>query len=269
MFDVRIEPKEEGKGRVFHATCLGTVEADALWEGGTSNTDDNRPVWAMFAGSEQGLRPFMANLTLGRKVLSGDASSHGRGRNKDRMEFLKSAGYQTFFQREPEGVIATVFLSDLFRMDPGMVDPDVARFVLLIPSDWSEKQTIDPKPIVRHIRRLKAYEEIEEEEIRALVPLSFLFCSFLDRRTTAPLVSDGRFYMQLFLSCLEQGLASWASQRDQPYGRESRFGFHSAFRFEARIEGTGITRALAFQASHESIDRVMAEEVQTFFSKVK
>ena len=41
------------KTRQFQAELLAYVQGDTLWEGGKAATDNIRPVWAMFAGSEQ------------------------------------------------------------------------------------------------------------------------------------------------------------------------------------------------------------------------
>lgn len=263
MRDVRIEPKEGGKGRTFAATCLATVEADSLWEGGMSSTDDVRPVWAMFAAGEQELRPFMANLVQGRKVLLGEQRQSYR-KKEDRMEFLRSAGYQVTWQREAEGAVVTVFLPDLFRLDPGMVDPKGATFVLLPPTSWSEHQGIDAEPIVNHVLSLDMCP-LDKEALTALVPLSFLFSTYLDRRTRCPLVSDGRFYLQVLLASLRAGLASWSISDAASY-RQLEFGQHSHFRFlEADTASVGLNRGVAFQATHEAIGEMLAEEVKVFF----
>jgi hypothetical protein len=266
MREVRIEPKEEGKGRTFFSTCLATVECDNLWEGGQTSTDTVRPVWAMFAGSEQELRPFIANVTLGKKILiGGDRNAYRR--KEDRMEFLKSTGYQTVWQREPEGSVVTVFLPDLFQLDPGMVDPSGAAFIILPPTAWAASQKIEAEPILDHVMSLEPNLEacIKRDDLAQLVPLSFLFGAYLDRRTRCPLVSDGRFYLQLMLACLDKGLASWSGD-----GYSRRFGVHARFRFTE--EGTariGLDQGLAFQASHESIESVLSQQVELFFSIVK
>lgn len=267
-----IHPKNpDGKGRSFQALCLATVEADALWPGGLTQTDDVRPVWAAFAGTENELRPFMANLILGRKAEYISQTGYHRRKTKG-VELLKTAGYQQAWQRETEGCIATAFLPDLFRLDPGMVDPEGASFVVLPTREWFAKQTIDVNPIVEYgVALSKVYGyPVNEGQLITLAPIAYLFCAYLDRRTRCPLLADGRFYLQVLLACLDRGLASWSVDEDKTYysyyQNRSKFGQHSRFGFrEYNTEALGLLPGLAFQASHDTLEALLAEEVSKFF----
>ncbi len=280
--DVRIEPKVAGKGRTFRATYLASASADKLWEGGETDTGDiERPVFAVFAGSDAELRPFVANLMLGRRGLVGENSNYGRRRVKG-FEFLKSAGFRYLWQREDEGTIVTVYLPELFLMDPGMVDPKVAKFVLLPSASWAARQEIDAAPIMKHARRLSsvkkanklpddqyAREQFEaplpDDKLASLVPTAYLFAAFLDRRTRAPLLADGRFYLQVMLACLDKGLASWSPTREHYYGN-ALFGEHKALAFvEYGTTDAGYLPGLAFKASHDELEALLAREVTTYF----
>lgn len=262
---VTIEPQKEGKGRSFSAVCLATIEADRLWPGGDAVTDNNRPVWAMFTGTDNEVRPFVANLLLGRKAEfeKDNAYRYTTRKRGERLEILRSAGYQITYQREAEGTIATVFLPDLFRLDPGMVDVDGARFIVLPSREWALAQKVDVAPIVQHGRSL-GYP-IEEEALASLTPMAFLFAAYLDRRTRCPLLSDGRFYLQLLLACLHNGLASWSNAKDRYY-RETEFGKHADMLFfEKDTADVGLLPGIAFNAAHEAIEEVLASEVDRFF----
>ncbi len=263
MREVQIVPQQQGKGRTFRAVLLAAVEADLLWSGGMTATENQRPVWAMFAGSDQELRAFMANLTGGRKA-SLVRENQGYSRRKDEcLEILKSAGYATIWQREAEGSLATIYLPDLFQLDPGMVDPSGIRFILLPTREWAEAQTLDVKPLVQYARRL-GYSKLEREQLAQWAPLSFLFCAYLDRRTRCPLVSDGRFYFQLMLACLDSGLAS-LSTHDVRY-RDYSFGEHKELRYsEIDTANVGLLPGLVFRSDHETLERVLAEQVALFF----
>jgi hypothetical protein len=274
MHEVYIAPAKEGKGRTFRAICLATVEADSLWEGGQTATDDVRPVWAMFTNSEQELRPFMVNLTRGRKAASFSGERWGR-RKATCLEVLRSSHVITSWQREPEGAIATVIMPDLFQLDPGMVDTKGAAFVLLPPVEWGAAQHIDVKPLVRHTKRLlpkrvrTGDDALTDDALAALVPEAFLFATYLDRRTRCPLVSDGRFYLQLLIACLDAGIASWPNAesyhyRDHPFGFNPKLGFHTQ-----GTEDVGLTKGIAFLADHPTIERVLAEQVTTFFQNAR
>jgi hypothetical protein len=261
-----IAPQTEGKGRSFTAMCLASVEADLLWSGGQTDTDEQRPIWAMFAGSEQEMRPFVANLKTGRKCELSRSGYYSR--KTDKMTFLRSAGYSVTWQRETEGSVATVFLPDLFQMDPGMVDPSGAAFVVLPTKEWASNQKIDVNPLVQHAKwfvdSYRGVPTLTDDELAEMVPISFLFASYLDRRARCPIPADERFYLQLMLACIREGLASLPSTRS--YSQE--FGVHNYFKFSCiGTEEIGFARLVAFKAEHSSIERVLAEQVGLFFAR--
>lgn len=272
MYEAIIETQtKDGKGRSFRAMCLATVEADSLWPGGLARTDNIRPVWTAFAGTENELRPFMANLILGRKA---DLLSEYR-RREDVIELLKSAGYQQTWQREEEGCIATAFLPDLFRLDPGMVDPAGAFFVLLPTREWFAKQKLDVNPIVEHgmrLAKLRGYP-VDEGQLITLAPVAYLFCAYLDRRTRCPLLADGRFYLQILLACLSEGLATWSIDKNKSYfsyGTQGSFGQHTEFGFrEHGTEELGFLPGVAFGSSHDTLEALLAKEVTEFYTITK
>jgi hypothetical protein len=264
---IQVEPQKEGKGRSFRALCLATIEADPLWPGGDAVTDNVRPVWAMFAGADTEIRPFVSNLVLGRKAEFEKSNVHAYSSRKrgDRLELLRSAGYQITYQREAEGVIATVFLPDLFRLDPGMVDVEGVRFIVLPTNEWVGTQKVEATPLVQHA--LRFYPQIEEKTLIELAPIAFLFAAYLDRRTRCPLLSDGRFYLQLLLACLEQGLASWSNARDRYHYGGEEFGKHSSLMFyEKDTADVGLAPGIAFKSSHAQIEELLASEVDRFFT---
>jgi hypothetical protein len=260
-----IMPAQEGKGRAFRSLCLATVEADNLWEAGQTSTDDMRPVWAMFAGTVNELRPFTANVQLGKKVIFARGDRYIR-RGEARMELLRSAGYQFTWQHETEGSVVTAFLPDLFRLDPGMVDPHVISFVVLPPAEWAREQKgLDLFGAASHAAKLNF--KASEETLVSLVPTSYLFTAFLDRRTRCPIPADGRFYLQLMCACLTQGLASFSTDgTSSTYRDRDKFGHNSYLRFKE--EGTadvGLLPGVAFKATHEEFEAVLAEQVGLFY----
>lgn len=272
--EIVIAPQSEGKGRTFRAACLTLVEADSLWKGGQTTTDDVRPVLAVLAGSENELRPFMVNLLAGRKAIF-PSKDHSYRRKEDRVEVLRSSGFQVTWQREEEGSIATVFLPELFRLDPGMVDPAGAKFILLPTQEWASRQEIEVGSIVRHVRKIVSVdpkerdrEELSESALAALVPLAFLFAAYLDRRTRCPILQDGRFYLQLLIACLREGLASWPSSDPYYSYNNGAFGVTNRLRFRVeRADVLGYARGIAFGAGHPEIERVLAEQA-TLFAQV-
>lgn len=263
MRNVWIELKSEGKGRTFRAVLLASVEADLLWNGGSSKSNDSmRPVWAMFAGSDQELRAFMANLTTGRTVQCEKRYGYYRSGKEDRLEFLKSARYQTIWQREEEGTLATVYLPDLFKLDPGMVDPAGIGFVLLPTQEWHAQQALPTMALAKHLNRCPY--QLEPEWAHEWGTTAYLFATYLDRRTRCPLIADGRFYVQLLAACLKNGLASFA--RKDSFTREQGFGIHLQHDYhETDTQSVGFRAGLVFRSKHADFEALLAREVEMFF----
>ena len=289
--EVVIERKQEGKGREFSATHLASVTADKLWEGGAADnkSDIARPVWATFFGSDDELRAFAANLSLGRRAV---VHNNNYGRRGAGFEFLKSAGFKQIWQREAEGAVVTVFLPELFLLDPGMVDPKEAKFVLLPPRDWADKQELPREEVARHARRLSLVKKLNAaparddwrrrdpdfkhvepygmDELTAMVPTAYLFAAYLDRRTRAPIPADGRFYLQLMLACLEAGHACWSHDSYSGGYRDRKFGFNIDLGFiEQGVATAGLLPGVAFKAPHEAIETLLASEIDTFFKMTR
>ena len=260
MRSVWIEPRQEGKGRTFRAVMLASVEADPLWSGGSGSNSSMRPVWAMFAGSDQELRAFMANVTAGRLVMCERSRNVYRHGKEDRLEFLRSARYQTIWQREEEGTVATVYLPDLFKVDPGMVDPSGIGFVLLPPQEWHAEQTLPTSALAKHLERCK-YPELEPDWAHEWGTTAHLFAAYLDRRTRCPLIADGRFYVQLLAACLKNRLASFA--RKDSFSVRG-FGVCHDY-YETDTQAVGFRPGLVFKSGHTEFEALLAQEVETFF----
>jgi hypothetical protein len=259
-----IAPKPGKKGRSFTAVLLASVEADLLWSGGMTDTDNQRPVWAMFGGSENELRAFMANLMSGRIAVFPKSNGYSRSRDEC-VEILRSAGYRIVWQREAEGALATIYLPDLFQIDPGLVDPEGIKFILLPTQAWVDEQRIDPYPLISHAQR--SYD-LPDEQLASWVSIAHLFIAYLDRRTRCPLVADGRFFLQLMLACLRDGLASFTTDDTHYYYRNEKIGFgiHPQARYyEKNTSKVGLSPGLVFSASHERFEKLLAEEVSLYF----
>lgn len=264
--EVVIETGEGKKTRMFRALYLASIEADLMWSGGLADTNNIRPVWAMFAGSDQQMRAFSANLTKGKRAEY--STGYGR-RDVKRIEILKSAHFVNVWQREAEGSIVTTYLPELFCMDPGMVNKIGASFIVAPARSWLDNQTIDGREdILAHGKEfLPEGVDLTEEDLARLVPMSFLFGAYLDRRTRCPLVADGRFYIQLLVECLKQGLASFP--KDKNHHRYRDFGFHHGFQFQsAGIEEVGLASSVAFKADHTQLEELLSEQVSVYFQKV-
>ena len=264
-----IQPKEEGKGRSFAATLVATITAYGVFpEGNDGKTI--RPVWALFAATEAELRAFMANLKGGRKAQEGGYSRKG---DDARLEFVRSIGFQTYWQREEEGATCTIYLPEVFQLDPGLIDPNGIRFVLLVPSDWARAQQVDRAAPVKHTQAL--YPKVEAALLESLVPTAYLFAAYLDRRTSCPLVQDGRFYLQLLVAALDKGFAALPG-RNIRYNSSCRdeWGHHSSHEFDIEIgeghdrlglESIGLQHAISVKATHPAFEEFLAEQVTAFY----
>lgn len=247
MKDLVIQPPDKGpgaKGRSFRATLVSYVEARSLVPRGNDTT---RPVHMTLAGTENELRPFVANLRTGKK-----AEESGRGRRGEKFEVLKSAGYQVTWQRAGAlGSLVTLFAPDLFCLDPGMVDPKGVNFILLPAKRWlAAPDASIPVP-----------DFVPEERVNDVRSLAALFIAYLDRRTRCPLIPDPRFYVQVLAHALNEGLAQWP--RD---AKSYALTWAEGSTFEAYgIEEAGFGPGLFFQSSHETLETFLAEQVRSYF----
>ncbi len=267
-----IAPQHEGKGRVFSASMLASVTADHLWDGGRTDTEKERPVWMALAGTESELRAFCANLQTGRHAEI--AKDHG-GRSKDRVEALKSAGYHYAWQRVPDvGAMVTVYLPDLFRIDPGMVDPAGIRFIAMPSQAWVSAQQVDTAGPVAHVRRVglagrrdEYGDAADDAYLARLVPMAALVATYLDRRTRCPLVADVRFYLQVLVAALDERLALLPN--DDSGDRQWR-GDRWRSAFEATgLASVGMATPVAFMTGHERFEAFLADQVARYYRAVR
>lgn len=238
MQDLTIQPQNEGKGRSFRATMVAHVE---ILEVSPRSNDVRRPVFLAVAGTDNELRPFVANLRTGKKAERGY-------KGRERYEVLKSAGYQCTWQRTSKGALVTLFAPDIFSLDPGMVDPKGVSFCVMPSRDWTQDSDVEVPDFVPKDR---------VESVRRMAPL---FIAYLDRRTRCPLVQDPRFYVSLLAGALSEGLAAFPGGSSYyPNWGELR-GFSSE-----GVEDLGMHEPLFFSASHAVLEDFLARHVKAHF----
>lgn len=242
---ITIEPKGD-KGRSFSAELLAHAEADALWESGGTSTNATRPVWAVLGGSELEMKAFMANLLTGRIA---EQAKHTR------FEFLRSVGWAHHTVKIGGGAVTTLYLPELFRIDPGMVDPDMVRFVVIPPKAWVESQCFDLAEARSVFKRLSGEPWVATDaEVHLRLAEGVLFLSYLDRRCRYPIP-------------FAPALGAWLVMRFQSYGYLSRDG-QSYGRDSYRVTGAERVNALpgfAFSVGHEALGDVLSAEIQQWF----
>jgi hypothetical protein len=253
-----IESGDEGKGRSFRAVLLACVEANGLWFGGAADTDVIRPVYLSVATSDAEAAPFLANLRTGRKAEIDTGNRYSRSKGQ-RYECLRSAGYTFTTQRTSRGTVLTAFLTDLYRMDPGMIDPKGAAFALLPPAAWLAAQPRPERPaalfarvrealLPRMSRSSELTKSVGDDALARWLPYARLFCAYLDRRTRCPLVPDLAFQLQVLVAALDAGLASVSAERSHmEWGQH--FSAHGYT--EDSVHTVGLAPGLSFKAKHE------------------
>lgn len=259
-----LRENDTGKGRRFSASLLAAVHAPKLvGEAGSGK----RPVFAAFGGSEDELRPFLANARAGKRLGFADRGYYRRG--GDFIEFQRSLAYEQAWQREPEGSIATLFLPDLFAADPGMVDPERVEFCCMPPARWLAAQSADLAAVARDGLALAAVENLRrrnypevDEVVRRLAPIATAFAVYLDRRTRAPIYADSRLYMRLLVAMLGAGLASLPS--NSPGRVWANWGW---FEVEG-VEDLGYASPVLVMASQQDVEALVVEETVAFLEEI-
>lgn len=261
MRTLTIETFDGGKGRSFSASVLAYATASGLWEGGSA--ENIRPVFLQLACSEAEARPVLANLQAGRKATMRGEDCASKG---DRVELLKSVGYVFRQQRFAEGVILTAYLHELFVFDPGLVDGDGVRFVLMPPRARLEAEAarFDRRAVEAHVRRL-GYKTEDPRLWCHLAPMAALFCAALARRSPLPIPPDPRFWAQLYCAALATGLASWGISTRYSNPEPGTFGEAGALGFrEIDTVAVGLAPGVACRVSHARLEELLAEQVVLF-----
>lgn len=262
------------KSRSFRATLLGHLVAPALWGGGSTDTKATRPVWAVIAASAGAAGPFLMNAKMGKKAHT----------DRECYEWLRSAGYVHALQKTDAGVLATIYLPDLFRQDPGMVDPQGVTFVALPSAAFLAEQArrIDVEAAVQHVAAIttpstfgispdrwnapvgeKEYAK-QRDLLRDLAPLAPLFALYLDRRTRCPILPDTRFQLQVFVRFLKDKRASLRAEGSY----NDSFGQVRSMLRGDLPEELGYGTPVACRASHEDVEQILADETEAFFAAV-
>ena len=256
--DIFIEPATEGKGRTFRANLLSYATARGIMD---CDRIKVRPIWMMLAGSDSELRPFVANLRMGRK-----ASAHTgyNRRGSETFEILKSANYRIFWQKTEAGAVATLYLPELFCSDPGMVDPEELSFCVLPTADF-----LVPNPEgLAHLERAMPFMGLNPAKINRrekhfdpsyIADLATVVAAFLDRRTRCPLIPDRRFFAQFLMAALDGGIASLP----RSYTHSSEWGCYRHFMVDG--SDVGLSKGVLFKASHKQVEDLLAKQVKFFF----
>jgi len=257
-----ISSENREKTRSFVAHLIAAVTRGVV---STTSGNTVRPVWAVWAESEQQLRPFMANLRLGLKAE--EFSSYSRSSTK--FEFLRSAPFKTTWQREAEGSLATIFLPEYFSLDPGMSDVQGIDFAMLVPDWWiaGQQELKLSEDDLDYLRKYCRFDVDAEQALPNLAQVAGLFHLYLDRRTRCPMVQDLRFSAQLLLEAFHNEMAALPTN-NLTYFYSSLWGHSRNHMFGAQgLEDVGISTAISFMATHEVFEEFLAEQTKLYFSR--
>jgi hypothetical protein len=305
-YQLEIEPKTPAqtarrsrhppKTRRFQVTYLAHLCANAWWSGGQAAADATRPVWLLVAATERAARPFVANLQTGHRAVLVPYRPDQTFTPSPlaQMELLKSAGYRFLWQRltgGPDGPLAlvTAYLPDLFMLDPGLIDPTGVAFLALTPTWWAEREAAILRQdvttcttITQHMGTLQRQSSNQggwrgwaPDRLLTLVPQAVHCTSFLERRTSRPLVSTPAFALQLFLAGLEKGLLTLPQPAEpgRAYPRPAPEDEWSWARHPGStpvtaygLTAAGLEPVVACRTTHEALDAFLAAEVEQYFA---
>lgn len=284
--------RSAAKSRRFSAIKLAHICAGMLWNG-EAKDGPVRPVWIAFAGSDTGLRPFVANMRAGRLAVLEDPSERSYSRGKPtRFELMRSAGYSFTARRLalPDGTTSETVvaaLDSILGIDPGLITPEGVSFLALPPCWWVEREhaamLADRQmcaEIDRHLRAMRPHRQamgipetidLSTETMLPIVPIAVYVRSYLDRRTRRPMFMTPAFAVQLYLAGLAAGVFSLASTSRSRYKQQDssdpwRFARHTwADTFVEKDTATiGLMPGVAALATHTKVDRLLAVEVARY-----
>lgn len=191
---LRIEPSKGRKGRVFEVALFNYAVCNNSWDVGAS--ENSRPVYVSFAGSDQEARAFAANLRTGRRALV--KAPHGN--QEDKIECLRSAGYRWALQRvADDALVVTGYLPQLLDLDPGCAVSAV-RF-LFAPAAWWVKEQSAALIASADLSTICAYAGAGGAREAVLAGL---FAAYLNRRSPLPIVNAPAFHLRVWRAAQEQ-----------------------------------------------------------------
>ncbi len=233
---------ESGKGkksRRFEVALFSLMTADRYWSG--SSRTAYRPIYLCYAGTDQAVRAFHANLRTGRQAAV--RSKHG-GDAPKLLEITSAAGLKWAVSKLKTGVtVMTGYLPELCELEVASL-PERITFLFAPPEWWVEAQLAHPA-----IAALP-------EKIRRETVLGGYFCAFLDKRTPHPIVPDPLFHRRLYLAGRSCG---WFNA---PSGSPSGPGGFWKYPEEGE---DGLAASFMVDVAHPDFDAVLAAETTKYF----
>lgn len=245
--NLTVESVNKDKGRSFSSILLASVVCDSLWSN-SSPSNIVRPIYLSIAGSDNELRPFVANLKVGSKIY---ISNRYGNQERFKLEIMRSVDYQFSWQKIKDFSVVTIFQPELFKIDPGIVENDKISFCILPTNDM----LVEPNPDIIYYLTSKGYNEKDSIFAAKIAPI---FIAYLDRRTRCPLILDERFYPLLFLKCLNN---------DVPIvGRKTsnNMGYSRKAYIEYGLDNVNLNDGVVMLSSNDLFEEVLSKTVKEF-----
>jgi hypothetical protein len=213
------------------------------------------------AASDDEARSVLENLRAGERAqLTGEHC----GQTGTPLELVRSANYAFHPQRTPEGTILTAYLPELFDFNPGLLDPDAVRFVLLPARQDFETVPVSAEELTAAWRHLSALGDPAASAVsRDLCAMAAMWGAYLDQRCELPIPPDLDFRVQLYVAALREGLAS----RPLPLreSTERAPDQHGALGFKLYVaEGFPLVPGIASRATHGDLAEFLADQLQRY-----
>lgn len=224
--------KADGKAEAFHCTHLGHVKCSSLLKNPARNGPD-RPIWLSVAASPQELRAVEANLRMGRTLKVGSWT----------LELLKSTPYVWSKQSTAAASVLTVYLPDVFRVDPGAVDPNGVGFYVLPSQRWCDDYAAkNAAEILRAVADIAREPEYAVKLIES-APRAVWMLSMLNSRTRCPIIREIGFAIRVM----------------------QKASSHMLLNYGGDIECVGMAHGFSFESSHTQLERLLAQCVKEHF----
>ena len=217
--------KDGGKQESFRCTHLGHVKWSAVLSNPTRNGPD-RPIWLSLAASPQEMRAVEANLRMGR-TLKVDHRT---------LELLKTAPYVWSRQSAPNTTVLTVYLPDIFRLDPGQVDASGVQFYVLPPKSWCDDYSAKHRDAIARAVASVTSDPEYTERLTDLAPRAVWMLNMINSRTRCPVIREIAFALRVYRA------ASVSMMLDHG-GDVGCLGMADGFGFRASHAGIGVLLA--------------------------
>jgi len=246
---LKIEPTSGRRGRTFSVALLNYITADCLWPLGASSPDRevHRPVYLSYAGTDQEVTAFTANLRSGRKAMVYSEYDHCTMYS---LEVPRSAGFKFVRQQLSDGALAmTVYLPELWRIEPEVL-PDKISFLFAPPCWWLDLQA--PRLKLEHGSGPNAQRQ---------AAIASYFAAFLDRRSPLPIINETAFHQRLWRAAREE---DWLIEPHGYQGNRGKLYVYPDRVNKERTQLAGLELVRLVHVEHSAFAAFLGRQVELY-----